>query len=73
MTGSAAKTTQPLAPAVTTCAVSPLSSMACCMPAAARWRSVSILSYASGVATSVSMARVAAMASGFPLKVPTIS
>ena len=29
--------------------------------------------YASGVATSVSMARVAAMASGFPLKVPTIS
>ena len=43
------------------------------MPLAARWRSLSIFSYASGVATSVSMARVAAMASGFPLKVPTIS
>ena len=43
------------------------------MPAAARWRSRSILPYASGVATLVSMARVAAMASGFPLKVPTIS
>ena len=47
--------------------------MAFCMPLAARWRSFSIFSYASDVATSVSIARVAAMASGFPLKVPTIS
>ena len=48
--------------------------MASCMPAAARWRrSLDAVWYASGVATSVSMARVAAMASGFPLKVPTIS
>ena len=47
--------------------------MAFWMPLAARWRSFSIFPYASGVATSVSIARVAAMASGFPLKVPTIS
>ena len=47
--------------------------MASCMPAAARWRRRSMFWYASGVATSVSMARVAAMASGFPLNVPTIS
>jgi hypothetical protein len=73
VTGSAENTAQPLAPAVTTCAVRPLVVMASPMPVAARWRRRSILSYASGVATSVSMARVAAMASGFPLKVPTMS
>src|SRR5258706_331731 len=33
--------------------------MASCMPAAARWRRRSMFWYASGVATSVSMARVA--------------
>ena len=43
------------------------------MPVAARCRSFSIRWYASGVATSVSMARLAAIASGLPLKVPTIS
>ena len=67
------KTTQPLAPTATTWASRPWAAMAVSSaghgPAAEPVEQL----VRRGVATSANMARVAAMASGLPLKVPTIS